>query len=331
MKPLVIVAALALLVPACSADDDPTPSAPAVTTAPTTSPSPKAAADRAAGSAGSSAAATTSTAPVLVAVGDIACDPAATPTATTCQMAATARTAAALEPDVVAALGDTQYPAGSAEGYANSYDKSWGALKAITRPAVGNHEYGTAGAAPYFDYFGAAAGNRTKGYYSYDVGAWHVVVLNSNCTIVSCKADSAQLQWLAKDLAANPSKCSLAYWHHPRFSSGKHGSNLATDALWRAVDKYGVDVVLSGHDHSYERFRRMRASGAYHENAPRGFVVGTGGVGLYPFGTVVTGSQVRANKTFGVLKLTLKPTSYDFRFVRSTGAAFTDSGSTRCR
>lgn len=167
--------------------------------------------------------------PVLVAVGDIACDPLdlafnlGLGTATRCRQAATAALAAAADPDVVAVLGDNQYEGGALSSLLSSYDLSWGRLKSRTRPAIGNHEYETSGAAGHFGYFGSRAGKADKGYYSYDLGTWHVVVLNSNCAKVSCARGSAQEKWLRADLKANPRRCTLAYFHHPRYSSGEHG------------------------------------------------------------------------------------------------------------
>ena len=179
--------------------------------------------------------------PVLVAAGDIACDPAdpsfngGRGTSTACKMAKTARQAAAQSPDVVAVLGDMQYEAATSAGIAASYDRSWGALRSLTRPTIGNHEYRAGGGAPYWAYFGSRAGTAGKGWYSYELGSWHVVVLNSNCTVVSCLAGSAQERWLRADLVAHPARCTLAYWHHPRWSSGSHGDNPAVQPLLKAL------------------------------------------------------------------------------------------------
>jgi hypothetical protein len=217
--------------------------------------------------------------------------------------------------------------------FANCYNPSWGRHKARTRPAPGNHEYYTAGASGYYNYFGAAAGDPSKGYYSYDLGAWHIVSLNSMCENVGgCGANSTMVSWLRQDLAAHPSSCTLAYWHHPVFSSGSdHGNDPkmipSCDALYAA----GADVVLSGHDHDYERFAPQTASGvADSARGIREFVVGTGGRSHYSFGTIRANSQVRNSDTFGVLKLTLHPTSYDWQFVPEAGKTFSDSGSASC-
>jgi hypothetical protein len=213
----------------------------------------------------------------------------------------------------------------SRERHTDCYAPSWGRHKARTKPSVGNHEYQTPGAAGYFDYFGAAAGDRTKGYYSYGLGEWHIVVLNSNCSIVSCGAGSAQEQWLRADLAANPAACTLAYFHHPRFNSGaSHGNTPAVQPLWQAL-------YDAGNEHLYERFGPQTPGGV--ADAARGirqFTVGTGGRGLYNWGTIKPNSEVRNNTTFGVLALTLGSGSYDWRFVPVQGATFTDAGTGAC-
>ena len=197
----------------------------------------------------------------------------------------------------------------------------------------GNHEYLTRAANGYFSYFGAAAGDPATGYYSFDVGAWHVVALNSNCSAVGgCASGSPQERWLRADLAAHPAACTLAYWHHPRFSSGEHGNEPAYDAFWRDLYAAGADVVLNGHDHDYERFAPQDPSGGSDlARGVREFVVGTGGKNHYRFLTLQPNSQVRDATTFGVLELTLHRTSYDWRFLPEPGKTFTDSGSAVCR
>ena len=276
--------------------------------------------------------------PVLVAAGDIACDPAdaafnrGAGTATRCRQAATAAVAAAAGPAVVATLGDNQYARGSSATFTASYDKSWGRLKRITRPAVGNHEYRTPGASGYFSYFGARAGSSHRGYYSYDLGSWHVVVLNSNCAVVSCAAGSAQEKWLRADLAAHPRRCTLAYWHHPRFSSGPHGSNAAVAPFWKALHDYRADVVLAGHDHGYERFAKIRPDGTRDKvTGIRSWVVGTGGKDHYAFRTIDRNSLARNDSTFGVLRLRLGADGYTWKFLGEPGSTFTDSGRGACR
>jgi acid phosphatase type 7 len=239
----------------------------------------------------------------------------------------------------VLTLGDNAYPDGSAQDFEECYDASWGRFEARTKPSPGNHEYDTdPEAAPYFAYFGAAAGEPGKGYYSYDLGAWHLVALNSNCQeLGGCDASSPQVRWLEADLAANDDKsCTLAYMHHPRFSSGeKHGNTHFVKPLWEALYEAGADVVLSGHEHNYERFAPQDPRGrADPERGIRGFVVGTGGgkggKGLYPIEDSIANSEVRNDNTLGVLKLTLRPEGYDWRFVPVEGETFTDSGSGGC-
>lgn len=264
-------------------------------------------------------------APVLVAAGDIACVPGMAATPAECQHEATARLVESLAPDVVAPLGDLQYEFGEAKNFAASYDPTWGRFEDRTRPAVGNHEYAGGRAPGYYGYFGPAAqGVDGRGWYSYDLGAWHVVVLNSVCSVVGCGEGSDQLGWLRADLAANPRPCTLAYWHHPRWTSGLHGVDTSTQPLWDALAAAGADVVLGGHDHHYERFAPVQGI--------RQFVVGTGGRNLYPVLFRTEGSEVVDTRTFGVLALTLRPDGYDWRFVAIPGSAsgFTDEGSAGC-
>jgi hypothetical protein len=262
--------------------------------------------------------------PVLVGAGDIA----------SCSSSGDEATAKLL--DIIAgtvfAAGDNVYENGTSSEFANCYNPTWGRHKARTRPATGNHEYQTSGAAGYFKYFGAAAGDPKKGYYSYNLGAWHIIVLNSNCSqIGGCQAGSPQEKWLRADLAAHPSVCTLAYWHHPLFSSGG-GSTTSVRPLWQALYDAHADVVLNGHVHNYERFAPQNPSGgADSSRGIREFVVGTGGKSLAGFNTVRPNSQVRNNSAFGVLKLTLHASSYDWKFVPQAGKTFTDSGSTSCR
>ncbi len=275
--------------------------------------------------------------PVLAAAGDIACAPESPSfndgngTATECRMKATSDLLVSRLPDVVLPLGDTQYEDGALSRFALSYHPSWGRVLAKTRPVVGNHEYGTADAAGYFTYFGAAAGDPDKGYYSFDLGAWHVVVLNSNCGAPGgCAAGSPQETWLRADLAAHPGACTLAAMHHPRFSSGMHGSDAAQSAFWDALFAAGADVVLAGHEHDYERFAPQRPDGTADAlHGLRQFIVGTGGRDQRPFETPVANSEVRLTGTFGVLELTLHPSSYDWKLVATDGST-ADSGSGTC-
>jgi len=234
----------------------------------------------------------------------------------------------------VAVLGDSVYEHGTPDEFARCYDPTWGRHKARTRPAVGNHEYGTPGAAGYWAYFGAAAGEAGKGWYSYDLGAWHVVALNSNCTHVGgCEAGSEQERWLRADLAASEAECTLAYMHHPRFSSGnRHGGSPAVEPLWRALEEDRAELVLAGHDHDYERFAPQTTSGALDvERGVRQFVVGTGGAPLRSFGPPEPNSEARDNTAYGVLHLRLRDGRYDWRFVAQPGSSFADSGTRSCR
>jgi predicted phosphohydrolase len=261
--------------------------------------------------------------PVLAAAGDIA-------DCTSLNDEATATLLGTMPGATVAALGDNAYPDGSTQDYLNCYTPSWGLYKAKTLPTAGNHEYNTAGASGYFNYFGAAAGDPTKGYYSYELGSWHVVVLNSNCSkIGGCGATSPQVQWLNSDLAAHPSACTLAYWHAPRFSSSQ--SSTPFGPFWNALYKAKAEVVLNGHMHNYERFAEQTPGGvAKPGRGIREFVVGTGGEKLVGFTSVRANSEVRDASTFGVLKLTLHANSYDWQFVPVAGQSFTDSGTTNC-
>lgn len=231
-------------------------------------------------------------------------------------------------PGTVAALGDNANSTGSATEYTNCYDPTWGRHKARTRPAPGNIDYATADASGYFGYFGAAAGEVGKGYYSYDLGAWHVVVLNSNIDIT---AGSPQLQWLTDDLAASGASCKLAYWHHPRFFSYSGSPNAAIKPIWDVLYAAGVDVVLNAHMRNYERFAPQNPSGGLDtERGIRQFVVGTGGNDLSSFGTVRPNSEVRIASTYGVLKLTLGSGGYAWEFLPVGGGAALDTGTGTC-
>ena len=276
--------------------------------------------------------------PVIAAAGDIACDPAdpsyngGLGTTTTCRMKYTSDLLVNLNPAAVFTLGDNEQSDGALWKLQQSYDPTWGRVKSIIHPAVGNHEYGTPGASGYFSYFGAAAGDPSKGYYSFDIRAWHIVVLNGNCDKVGgCAAGSSQEQWLKADLAASPASCTLAYWHQPRFSSGGHGDNLAYDVWWQDLYSAGADVVLNGHDHYYERFAPQNPSGiADQVYGIREFVVGTGGRSHSSFGSIHSTSEVRNSDTFGVLELTLRSDSYSWQFIPEAGRTFTDSGTHAC-
>ncbi len=262
--------------------------------------------------------------PIIAAAGDIACGPTTTRTATTCRDTSPLLQNAA----AILTLGDNQYEQGELSNFNSFYGSTWGRLLNLTHPSVGNHEYLTAGAAGYYSYFGVRAGDPTKGYYSFDIGAWHLIALNSQCSEVGgCGAGSPQETWLKADLAAHPA-CTLAYWHIPRFSSGQHGNNSAYSAFWNDLYAANADIVLNGHDHDYERFAKQ--SPAALPGGIREFVVGTGGKNHYGFTTVQPNSEIRNADTYGVLKLTLHPASYDWQFVPETGHLFTDQGSDAC-
>jgi hypothetical protein len=258
---------------------------------------------------------------VLVGAGDIAA----------CDSKGDEQTAALLDSiaGTVFTAGDNAYSSGSASQFARCYAPSWGRHKNRTRPSLGNHDDRSAHGAPYFAYFGAQAGVSGRGYYSYDLGAWHIVVLNSNTRM---KRGAPQERWLRADLAATRARCVLAYWHHPRFSSGsEHGSQPQTAPLWQALADFGADVVVAGHDHDYERFAPQSPGGkADPDRGIREFVVGTGGADLRPMGAPIANSEVRSHEAWGVLKLTLSDGAYSWRFIPVAGKTFSDSGSARC-
>ena len=259
--------------------------------------------------------------PVLLVAGDIA----------TCLGSADSATAAILDDEAgpIAALGDLAYPDGTAVDFHDCFDPTWGRHRDRIRPTAGNHEYHTAGAWPYWDYFGAAAGSRGRGWYSFDLGTWHIVVLNSNCDQVSCSSAATQAQWLRNDLAGRAGGNILAYWHHPRYSSGFHGSTTTVRLFWEILYAAGADVVLGGHDHDYERFAPQdpwaRLDSAY---GMRQFVVGTGGTELRPLAATAPNSRVFQASTHGILKLTLRSSRYDWEFLPVAGKTFSDAGST---
>ena len=273
----------------------------------------------------------------IAAAGDIACDPSSASfnggqgSGLECRQQATSDLLVGSGYDAVLVLGDIQYEDGAYSKFLASYDRSWGRVKAITKPAPGNHEYQSGSAADYYRYFGAAAGDPATGYYSYDIGAWHIVALNSNCSFVGgCGVGSPQEQWLRADLAAHPANCTLAYWHHPRFSSGSHGSNTTYTAFWQALYEANADLVLVGHDHDYERFAPQNPSGGLDlGRGIRQFVAGSGGKEVRTFPTTAPNSEARDVTSLGVLELTLGAGAYEWRFRPAVGS-FTDTGSTSC-
>ena len=262
--------------------------------------------------------------PVFVGAGDIG----------DCNKDDDSATAALLDdiPGTVFTLGDNAYPDGSADAYKDCYDPTWGRHKDRTRPIPGNHDYHTKGASGYFDYFGKAAVNADGDpWYSYDLGAWHIIALDSECEETNdCVPNSRQGRWLRADLAASQAVCTLAMWHVPRFSSGFHGNDNDLDAFWKILYDAGADVIVNGHDHDYERFAPQDPDAV--EDRARGireFVAGTGGTTLRPFEKLAANSELRAANIYGVLKFTLHPSTYEWQFIPTTGP-FSDSGGAHC-
>jgi len=285
--------------------------------------------------------------PVIAAAGDIACDPAnasfrgGAGSSNACRQRYVSDLLVGAGLAAVLPLGDNQYYCGGLAAFQQSYDPSWGRVLGVTRPVVGNHEYLTsggtgcdpsnAGASGYFNYFGASAGTPGQGYYSYDVGSWHIVALNSNCSDAGgCNASSPQGRWLTNDLATHANTCTLAYWHIPLFSSGGRAAQNSL-SFWQALYAAGADVVLNGHDHIYERFAAQNPSGQRDDaRGLREFIVGTGGANHTSIATVAANSEVRDTSTYGVLKLVLHPGGYDWQFVPEAGGSFTDAGTASC-
>ena len=274
---------------------------------------------------------------VVLAAGDLVCGT-QTPAGIPCMHIRAADLVRQLKPDALLLLGDLQYESGSPQDFSAFFDPAFGPFKSITYPVPGNHEYFTRGATGYFDYFNGVgvdsgrAGARQRGYYSFDLGSWHVVALNSNCPEVGgCGARSAQAQWLRNDLAANQRECTLAFMHSARFSSGEHGNDELMRDLWQILFEGGADLVLAGHDHSYERFGPQDATGRRNpERGLRSFVVGTGGKGLGRIVRARPNSERRDNSSIGWLQLTLRPADYSWRFVALPGLSLQDSGSAAC-
>jgi hypothetical protein len=278
--------------------------------------------------------------PVIAAAGNIACDPrspefnggAGTPTE--CGMRRTADLLAAGLAAVLT-LGDSQYPCGAYSDFLAAFDPTWGRVKQLIHPVMGNHDFACdfSNTGPgYFQYFGAAAGEAGKGYYSFDVGRWHLIALNSECTAVGgCGPSSPQGQWLQADLAAHKPPCTLAFWHYPRFASGLEGNQADVGPFWDVLFAAGADVVLNAHEHDYERFAPQSPAGQVDRaRGIREFVIGTGGRMLHGFTFNGANSEIRLNQSWGVLKLTLGPTSYRWEFVPVTAGAAADSGSAAC-
>ena len=240
---------------------------------------------------------------------------------------------AAQLPGTILGLGDMVYEAGTEREFRRCFDPSWGMVKDRIRPVPGNHEYETAGAGPYYEYFGDAAGTPGLGWYSFDLGEWHIVALNTNChkTLHLCSDDSAQADWLEADLARHQTQCTLAFMHHPRWSSGEHGGEPRLEELWTMLHDAGVDVVVAGHDHDYERFAPMDATGA--EDATEGirlFVVGTGGRSLDPFVDIQPNSEARNNVSYGLLQMGLYDDGYSWLFHPTDPDGYRDGGTDSC-
>ncbi len=362
---LLTAAVLAVTGTGCGGQTPPTAatsgSAPASSAA-----APSAPASSAAGSGGTRQSPTRTADSVTIAtVGDIACAPDDSDfndgrgDGDHCRQGATAEAAAGVSPDAVLALGDNQYQEGRLDAFRGSFAKSWGQFLNVADPASnrlwpvpGNHEYGNGDAefakAPgYWAYFNGGtesspnpsgvAGQSYQGWYSRTIGSWHVIALNSECNPesgVECGPDSPQYNWLQQDLAANKSRCTLAFWHRPLFTNGKHSGSSAVRPFWELLDKAGAEVVLNGHNHSYERFPLLTPDGSESPTGIREFVVGMGGKSLY---SVSDGgspkSEAGNDDTFGVLKLQLEPAGYSWQYVPATfdgNGTFTDSGSGNC-
>lgn len=260
---------------------------------------------------------------VLVGAGDIA----------DCALDDDSKTAAlvASVAGTVFTAGDNVYQNGSAAQFRDCYDPTWGAFRDRTRPAAGNHDWETKDLAGYLGYFGEAAAPHGVSWYSYELGAWHIIVLDSDCANVGgCGATSPQGEWLAADLGASRATCTLAIWHHPRFSSGFHGNDKGVAPFWQALYAAGADVVINGHDHDYERFAPQDPDGK--RDTARGlreFVVGTGGAALRPFAAGAANSQLRLATSHGIIRLDLRRASFDWTFLPTDGSV-TDSGRAPC-
>lgn len=274
----------------------------------------------------------------LVAAGDLVCSPSTRAYSgsdpKTCQHRLTEDLLAGA--DAVATLGDLQYPDGRLEFFNQAYHKTWGQHVAKTFPVPGNHEYNTPRAQGYFDYWashGRPTGGAGNGYYGFDLGSWHVIALNSSrsCDEVPCREGSAQNNWLESDLAGTTESCILAYWHHPRFNSGTgHGETLKTGALWDDLYAARADIILNGHEHNYQRYAKQNPDGKAASNGIREFIVGSGGRGLTALGQRDPNFEVGNDRDFGVLKLTLAPSSYSWQFVGVGGRVLDSGGPVAC-
>jgi calcineurin-like phosphoesterase family protein len=281
--------------------------------------------------------------PVIAAAGDIACDPRGSGfsgglSRFHCGERATSNLILRGTYRAVLALGDLQYKNGRLWKFRRSYGPTWGRFKPKTLPVIGNHEYGTYRARGYFNYFNGRgvlygrAGERPEGWYSRDLGRWHVIALNSNCEAVDCSPDSPQIEWLVDDLRSHPDRCVLAAYHHPRFSSGHHEEDQDVRTIWRVLYRAGVDVVLNGHDHDYERFAPKDTRGRVdHRQGIVEFVVGTGGHSLFPFPRRMDPtSRAHQDSRFGILRMRLGHGRYRWAYKVTPSGRTVDSGSRRC-
>lgn len=231
---------------------------------------------------------------------------------------------------VVFTAGDNVSGEGRLVEYKNCFGPTWGRFLEHLHPSPGNHDFMANTGAAYYEYFGGAAGQPGQGYYSYDLGDWHIVSLNSNCDAIACGPNSAQAAWLRKDLAANEKQCKLLYWHHPRYSSGISGNYGPVSFFWRIALEHGADVVISGHDHGYERFAPQDGDGNADPDGIRQFVVGTGGSELRDFGQIKPNSEIRDNSTYGLILFKLYPGKYEWEFIPVEGGSFSDRGAGQC-
>ena len=254
----------------------------------------------------------------------------------------TAALAESLHPDAVLALGDLVYPDATIDEFLDCYAPTWGRLRPLTHPVVGNHEYHTAHAGPYWAYFCGASGPPFRGYSSFRLGPWHAVMLNSNCgqdldvpgsvpdDFGGCGAGSPQARWLEQDLAAHPGECTLVAWHHPRVTSGAADDGGRMTALWRIAQAHGADVVLSGHAHLYDRFGKLDADGRADDTGMRSFVVGAGGHDLARAVRAPAGREASVDDHHGVLRLELRRASFAWQFLGGDDGAVLDSGEAAC-
>ena len=282
--------------------------------------------------------------PVVAAVGDIACDPedrhfqAGLGEGSFCRQVQTSGLALRMDLSAILALGDLQYEDAKLWKFQRSFDPSWGRLRPLIRPVPGNHEYRDPGAAGYLDYFDGTgqktgpAGERGRGYYSFDIAGWHLIALNSECSHVGgCSAGSPQERWLRDDLARHPAACTLAFWHQPRFTSGQHPAESDVRPLWEALYNAHAELILNGHEHFYERFAPQTPQGSPDPGGIREFIVGTGGKSQFGHLGAAPNSEVRDNRRPGVLKLTLRDGGYAWQFVTAPEGRVDDSGKAGCR